>query len=513
MGNNAVKTIIIVLVLVVLSFIVGAQVSDNVRDSAGAFFLIACVIGMFFMLWMGTNSWKLIFIVPLLMPFMPFQLEFVPPHMAMTCVIGIYWVAMRALGHAHFTWRTLPLLDWQIAIVFCYMAVGYYRHPVTVKVLGLDYDYVGGTDYIYCVWCILYYVILSSLPIRLHELLTLLKKVFFISLGIGFFFACKGMSAGSEGSVGEHMSAEETLEKGRFGFFTSVGTKLLCWVYLHWPIQRILRHGTRMGMAVFGLLSVLVSGGRTNLITLSIPLAFIAMIKREFLFLLLSGCLVYMGLLGLSVSGALQEAPYGMQRVVSILPGLRISQEAEEDTKESSEIRKRMWKNALDPRTGLIKDYVWGDGYQSSLAMQERDKTARMRGVSLDQQKFMEQSGSWHNGWVSMIHRVGIIGLILLQVLMLSAVLILYQVACALIKIPDGIYGILPLLGILAPAFTSSFLVMRVLTVLMCFPSYALMKIFYCQLREKGLLEPLFPNQRYVPLMIREQEAVAAGRR
>lgn len=510
MGNNTVKTIIIVMVLVVLSFIVGAQISDSMKGSAGAFALVAGVAVMFFLLLMGNSSWKLCFILPVFLPFMPFRIEFVPPLFAFTFCIGCYWLVMWGLRQSRFEWHSLPILDIQVALVFLYMLVSFYRHPVAVKALGLDYDFVGGREYFYCLFATSHYIILSSLPIRLEELLSLLKKMFFIGIGLGFYYAFKGMLRPGSGmdfvEDAEHADAGDVLANGRFSYFAGVGANLLLYAYSRWPLTQLFRSVSRCGMLLFGSLAVLVSGWRTNLAILIVKLTFISFVKRELAALIFIGLFFYMGLLALSTGGVFYDAPFGMQRVLSILPGMQISEKAKEDANSSSEIRVRMWKNALNPRTGLIKDYVWGDGYQSSLSMMRRDQTAEMRGVRHDIQAKLQQQGLWHNGYVTFIHRLGFIGLIVFQVLMLSFVLINFQTAQALRKIENGVFGILPCLSLVGVSLTVSFLVLGPVDVFLGYHAMVLSKIQYCALSKRGLIPPLFVRYTYVPMIIREQQ-------
>lgn len=509
MGNNAVKTIVMVMVLVVLSFIVGAQISDSVKGSTGAFALIAVVAVMFVMLLMGSKSWVLSFYVPVVMPFLPFQLEFVPPHYAITFLIGIYWVLMWMLGHARFKWHSLPILDIQIAILFLYMAVSFYRHPVTIKALGLDYDFVGGKDYVICIWATMHYVILSALPIKFEELLTVFKRVFYLSLGSGFYFAVRGMlgGGGAPGMNAEESSLGDTFMKTRFSFFSGVGSQLFFYVYCRWPLERILNSSARTGIALFGVLSILVSGWRTLLISMSLQVAYVSLLKREVHSVLMCACVCYAGLLGLSGSGVLLQMPEGMQRVVSIVPGMTISQSVRDSARDSSEIRKRMWKDALNPRTGLIKDYVWGDGYQASRAEQLRDATALMRGKRLDMQDYLSQNGQWHNAFITFLHRLGVIGLVIIQVLLLSTVVVVFQAFRALAKYEDGVFGIVQLLGVVPLAFGAYFMVFVVADVFFAYGTMLIAKLLYCHLRDQGRIEPLFMNRSYVPMIIREQEA------
>lgn len=243
--------------------------------------------------------------------------------------------------------------------------------------------------------------------------------------------------------------------------------------------------------------------------TFIIQIAILAFLKKEVSVMVVCCSFLYAGVFALSATGSFEDAPYGMQRVLSSVPGVKVSAQADEDTTQSSAIRIRMWKNALDPRTGMIRDYIWGDGFQTSLASISRDNVARMRKGHLDQQEYMERRGSWHNGWITIIHRMGIMGLILIHVYYIVAFVCFFRVSRVLLKVKDGIYAYCSITGFLPLAFGSSFMVYTLVDHFRAVTSIALMKLLFCLLQEHALLPPLFSNRQYVPMIIREQAAGA----
>lgn len=509
MESGAVKKIVLAMVLVVLSLLIGSQISDSVGASIGAFGIIGCLVGLFAMLWLGAECWKLIFWGPIALSIVP-QVSQLPISVAavITCLIGCYWGIMRLMGYVSFRWHFLPILDAWVFVIALYMAFTFYRHPVAINMLGMDGDMVGGKDYIICILAMFSYVVISALPWKLEPLIKCLKWVFYVGLTISLvksFITCMNPSA-AEGVSEEGGSAGEVLEKGRFSFFAAPGMKVLIFVYYRYPLMRIFSSWKKLCAMAFGFFSIVVSGWRTQLVCMMINLSFIAAVKRELTALLAMGIFAYGGLIGLGGLGTFESAPYGLQRVLSALPGIKVSKEAVSDTSESSDIRVRMWKNALDPRTGLIKDYIWGDGFQDSKSGLMRESTARMRGRHIDQQQIMERHGVWHNGWITYTHRLGVVGLVILQGFLLMLAVYIYRLGQALRRVPDGVFAFVISVGSIPLVFTSAFLVWEVNSIFGTFIGIALTKVLYCLMLERGLLAPMFSHRAYVPMTIRELE-------
>lgn len=507
MGNGAVKTIVLLMALVVLSVIVGAQVSDSAQASVGAFATIGVCAALFGMLLLGSNCWHLIFLLP---PFI-YQVPGVagsgiPLSFLVVIAIGLYWTLMWVMGFVRFTWYSLPLLDSLVLILFFYMVVSFYRHPVAMNILGFDYDYVGAKDYAMCLSAMGCYVTYSFITWRLEPLLRCLKWTFYISFSFAVFNAFEGMLFPDSMIGVEGMDAGEVLKNGRFSFFAAVGMSLLIVVYGGNSFRNIMASCWKLLAVLLGVASVMMSGWRSQMMLMVVNVSFLAIVKRELAVLAAMGVCAYACLFLAGASGTLEGAPYGLQRVLTAVPGIQVSQEAVRDAEGSSEIRIKMWKNALDPRTGLIKDYIWGDGFQISRASIKRDEVARMRNRFIDQQQYMERSGSWHNAWVTYLQRLGIVGLVLIQTFLLVCVVYALHVTRALLHLQNGVYALAIVTKFLGISFLSCVGVWTVSDVFGVFGSIALVKVLYCLLREHRLVTPMFSRrQYYIPLIIREQ--------
>lgn len=505
MGTGAVKTIVMLMVLVVFSILIGAQISDNMRASTGAFAVIGGVAFLFALLWMGQNSWKLLYCLPPVLTLLPVNFQSLPHAYLVAMVVLGYWSVMRIMGYVRFTWYGHGVLDGAVCIVMAYMAISYYRYPVAMQMMGLDYDYVGGREYLFAICASIYYIALSSIPVRYEELVKTLKLAFLIGIAGEAYWAVWGVLHPTSALTMGAETAGDVFIKGRFSYFSTIGTSLVVWVYLRYRIGSILTSLWKLLLGVIGLGGVLVSGWRTSMAIVALYLAIIAYVKREFFLLVIFGIMAYGGLFLLGSTGALTSAPYGLQRVVSVLPGVRISSAARSDTRGSTQIRTEAWKAALDPKSGVIKDYVWGDGFQTSRQALSREITASMRGQS-ESGNFLIRSGLWHNGFITYLHRLGIVGVILIHVMFLIALVMMLRLAVVVINRPEGPYVIYPMLLFTPVALASGYLVWMVTDVFRVMTSLALIKIVYVMLIRQGKLEPFMSRRQYVPLMIRQIE-------
>lgn len=510
MGNNAVKGVIVIMLLVIASVLIGVQISGSIKESLGSFAVIALIVGFFFMVLIGKRLWMLIFLLPPFFRFIPLPIltQFHPTQLTALLVLAA-WLVMSALRQVQMKWRPLPVLDIACGIVLLYMIASYYRHPVALMALGLDFDYVGGKEYVSCFMAVVNYLALSLIPIQYKDLRKVLRWSFYCTLAMSIYGSLAGMlHIGSYGAEVESEGSDvsDSFLNGRFSYFSQLGILLISYLYTRYPWHKLLTSFRHSGIIALSLFFILISGWRGTLIRFALQIFTLAIAKRELSVLFLCGSFLYAALFGLSSFNLLENAPYGMQRVVKTLPGMHVSAKAEQDTDSSSEIRKRMWVRAMDPRTGLIKDYVWGDGFGLSLSHIKRQQTAYMRTRYHDMQAYLETNGEWHNGLITYIHRLGYVGAVLIHLVLLIAAYYSMQVLRCTVCTPDGGYISIVCIGFFTHLYASSFLVLTVHTFFLAFPSIVYSKILYCMLRDEGKILPLFRTERYIPLSIQAIE-------
>ena len=501
MGNGGIKSIIVAALLVVLSFIIGVQASEGAVDAMA---IIAVIVGLFIMLYLGKNAWWMIFLAPPLLSAVPIgALQRFPLGLMAGSGVLLYWLVMRAIGQVHFTWRSLWSFDAMMLIIGIYTCISFYRHPAVMDFLQVDYDTIGGQEYFYWFFAVLFFIALSSIPIRYEELTKVYKYSFFLTLGVTIW----GVFRGAGTAAASDTDIMENAQTSRFTLFSGLGTYMFYYLYLRYPLRKILISPLKLITMLLCVGSVLISGWRGTLIAFSFTTAFVSILKKEFTYLVIMGAAVYGSLLFLSSQKALDELPYGMQRTLAAIPGVHVSQAAERNAHGSSEWRIVMWKWALDSRTKLIKDYVWGDGFGRSREELGRRQTALMRRTLIvgNQVDFASQ-GVWHSGWITTMHRLGIIGLIIIVMTQLLAVYLTIRMVSGYWKQKDGIFVIYVFITI-----PSSCIMYHLGTggpgmFYATLAHYTQLKLAYCLARDKGLIPPLFFAKRYVPMAIQAIE-------
>lgn len=505
MGSNIVKTIVLLMVLVVLSFVVGAQVSDNVKDSVGAFAVIAAIVGASLLIYMGPRVWQLMFILPPFLDLVPSSLFdhaitqcCFAPFAVSTIVLG-YWIVLWSMGRAKMRWRGAAILDIPFLLFVALMVAAYIRHPVVLNVMDLDYDSIGGEEVVILVFVLAHYVAFSIIPISKQELekcLALSFKFFLLSSAVTISLGL--LKGGAKVGV------------ARFYLLYPLGSTLLFYAYSKYPIAKMLASVRCWAIAGFGLISALLTGQRQNMAFLLSGIVFIAFIKREVIVLIVALCSAYVGIIFLSEMGELGRLPHMVQRSVASIPGVKVNDAQQMSTSSTMETRYNIWSYAMDPRTGVIKDYVWGDGFAFSKAYMLRQSVAAMRGTGggTNDNEGMTVSRNFHNGAIHTISRIGYIGFAHCLFMCVLAWGVSIQVLRAWYRTETYPYIVLGVINMPITLQVYPYASITTKYFLFSLQSYIFLKLCYCIARESGTLRPLF-RQPYVPLMIQEQEQPA----
>lgn len=523
MGGNAVKTIVLLMVLVVLSLLVGTQVSDGLKDSVGAFAVIAGVVGGFLLLFLGKNVWWLIFLLPPILNVFGIN--------ALRGSLGAYGVAGLILcfnliqsvflRQYKLTWHKLWPFDALFAIIVLYMCISYYRYPVFLEIMGDDVEVVGAAPYIVCLGAVVYYFALSSLPITSAELEKILRWVFWWMIamelvhvifryvrGDVYWSPLEGLGV-NDGEIG--------IGERRITLLTTLAGLLLPYCYAALPFAALLRSPIRLFGILFSLYGISLAGARGIFLYTATSVMGISWIKREMGISCLLGLAVWGGCIALGSNGTLQNAPSTLQRILSILPGVQVDSKISSGAEASSEVRVIAWKMAFDTRAGYIKDYVWGDGFQESRKVLERGMVASMRGVGqgigLERgNDMLARTGMWHNYFITIMHRLGVVGCVLSYCMMLMGAVLAFIIGRYYLGKPFFAYfcalGAFPVLSSPIGFFFSAGIVP---TFFHSFVTLVLLKLLYALLREEGKLPQFSLSRSYVPMVIREHSLPGAS--
>ena len=501
MNATAIRNVIVAIVLVLFCILIGSYAAEDKNVSV---IMIAGIVGFIFMVVLGRRAWVLLYLLPPLVGFLPLGvLQKLPAGFLVAGFVLVYWTLMWIMGYVQFKWRALPALDAIVLAVFLYYLLTFYWHPVSINELGIEAEYVGGKEYVWCVLAVVYYVTLSCIPCSYDALYSVLRKTMYLVVGVTVFVAVSGLfGMVSAGSLGEEAG------NSRFSLFSELGVVVFLIAFSKKTFHEIMASPKYILIMLFCCAAVVISGWREKLVGFGAIGLALCYIKRELAYIIISGIAVYGALLYLSEEKVVEEHfPFGMQRTLSIFPGVQIRDDVREETEHSSEWRKVMWRWALDPRTGYIKDYVWGDGFGQAVSDLNRYHVSLMRGSAIfgDQEDFA-YTGTWHNGPILAIHRTGIVGLALITITFLYGAFLIIRVCRAYRGSPMFTLAVLflcRLYGDIAHFYISAGQITRFFD---DFVYLALAKVLYCIGREEGIIVPVFSKGRYNPMLIAEQK-------
>lgn len=506
MGNGAVKTIVMLMVLVVLSVLIGAQISDSMKDSIGAFALIAFICVAFGMLWMGKKCWQLLYFLPAFLINAPLLGETagvhnLPLEYAAAAVVFVYGLLMWVMGYIQLRWRAHLFLDLLIVCLVIMFIWSYLQYPVSIMVLDPDAEYVGGKEYVWMLTALLYYIALSSMSGPREETLRVIKLSFYVLCAGQLLYCVYGCV--SIGSIGGLLNF-------RLSFFCTLASALLFYIYCSAPVSQVLRSSRNVVVGIFSMAALLLGGRRETFINAGEALIFASLLKKELTAFVVMGGLLYGMAFILGEQHVWDNAPSSVQRVLVVLPGVNLPGSVRHSTEGSSETRRMVWRLGLDPRTGYIKDYIWGDGFQTKMSEMRRGQIARMRGVQ-DKSAWgfarsLAASGNWHNGWLVVVHKLGIVGLVLVNSIFLCGMVMTAQVSRAYRRRAEYPFYMALCLPVAQTALSFAWGTQTFLHFFNIFQALGIIKILYCIAREEGTLRPLFYREPYVPMTIRELE-------
>lgn len=507
MSGGIIKNIILAILLLWISFLVGSEAASDV-ESAGM--IIAGIVALFVFIILGHNCWWLLFILPPVIGLIPLGvIQRLPLQHSIAAIILIYWFLMKLIGRSKFTWRSLPWYDYSLLVALVYIAISYYRHPVAIEAFAADdTQIVGGKDYIQILMVSIYFIVLSVIPFNWEQLKKVLRWVVWVSVIVNIVSAMMiGVTGGGVENGGEEGLAE-AMVTSRFSSFAPLGQCLSCLVLSIAPLNKIICSPVKLGTFIVGIGGVMISGFRSWIAPIAFYAIWVSAIYRKILLCMFLALGSYATLLYLSAEDLLEDLPFGVQRVLSAVPGMNVSSEAKQAAKETVDWRQTMWQWAWDPRTKYIKDYCFGDGFgHDRMSLKRRAiSIARGRITGADQETYAEHN-SWHNFYLENIKTLGFVGLILVICLMLEALVLAFYTEVKLFRDPIIIYVMYALSSLVIEEF-------RILTTtgftghtLQCaIGGGALAKVIYIEARKAGVIAPFHWRKRYVPMAVRQLE-------
>jgi hypothetical protein len=332
--------------------------------------------------------------------------------------------------------RKISMLDYLIYINLAYLATVYIRNPVGVY--AMQTSMVGGRPYFETLLATGAYLILSRTTpsdavARMFPLFYLIPTGVVAVLDIVArimpqFSYPLAMIYSGVGSISPTASLQDSAEVGRDRItglrdVGSVGVLALCARYSPATLITPL-YPWRLLLFLSALVAMFLSGFRAALFAAIVFFLLSAFIRKRVPDIIIAaGSGVLLLTLLISLQGSVIQLPLTMQRALSWLPG-EWNQEAVEDAEGSTRWRFEMVEWAWNDTT-VLRNKIWGQGIGFSLDDMNLIAamiTSREAGINLlggsDREQFMI-TGTFHNGPISAIRCVGIVGLCLYAVLII----------------------------------------------------------------------------------------------
>ena len=211
----------------------------------------------------------------------------------------------------------------------------------------------------------------------------------------------------------------------------------------------------------------------------------------------------------MSERGFVRECPFGVQRVLTVVPGITVEEHIKRDAEGSSEWRIKMWKWACDPRTGLIENYIWGDGPVRSLSLISRHQRAIIRRETWSGDlEFFSKTKQWHSGFITNLSVLGIVGSVVMLCGQLWGACYSLKVCHSLRDSQYYVYSLVHLVALFSSIFFYYISTGSPGVYLVGFVWFGYLKMYYSIALEEGRLQPWKWRKRYVPIMAKVQARI-----
>jgi hypothetical protein len=420
MESSQIKGLFIIVVAAIFAVYLGIAAATAQTEAIA---WVAGFMGVAFILALGNNVWMLI----------PVTLGLVgsvnampgsPPPWAIAIAITTLIYAMRiAMRRIRMTFH-FDLMDLAILLQVAVVAQAWIRNPSGVMLFGGDS--AGGKSNFLFLTAFVGYFCLAWTTTSMKHFKWALTATIVVLIGDGFIsvigdwipsFASAIMPIYSNANFNVAMSgtADWDLESERAG-----GGFAILGRYLVIPLFSMVRPLSCLNplrlhyflIASGGCIMTLLSGFRSGAAYLAVVFIASSLIRRRVFDVMAVGMMSLLFLCLLMLSGQIRNLPFGVQRVLSILP-VEVSAAARMDAENSSEWRFEMWRLAFFTDR-YIRNKTLGDGFGiSAREMQAKlDQTfsGTYQGFSIQDQ--MLATGSYHGFHVETIRFTGIVGLL-----------------------------------------------------------------------------------------------------
>ncbi len=380
-----------------------------------------------------TNIWVLLPIGWYLsgrLPWLP-----VPLSVRDMCFMAVIFFYVLFLATRTVPWnRKVGTLDYLIYLNLAYLATVYVRNPVGFS--AIQSSMVGGRPYFEILLAFGAFAVLSRVNpsdglVKAFPFFYLVPTGIVAALDIvartlpQFSYPIARIYSGA-GSLSMTAGMEQAAQVGEDRLtglkdFGNVGVLALCSRYSPMSLMSPL-YPLRCILFVAALAALFLSGFRSAILAAIVFYALATLLRGRGLDIWMAGAAGILGVVLLvSVQGSFLQLPLSMQRSLSWLPG-DWNQEAVADAEGSSRWRFEMVEWAWSDNR-ILRNKIWGQGIGFSLedmnliaaSLFAGQGGANMLGGS-DRENFLI-TGTFHNGPVSAIKCVGVVGLFLYSLL------------------------------------------------------------------------------------------------
>ncbi|MBQ2378860.1 MAG: hypothetical protein II295_00530, partial [Akkermansia sp.] len=330
MGGNLFKTIVAILVLALLAFLAGSLAADGAKQ---ALMPVGLIVGLFVLLYLGKNCWWLVYAASVLTPLLGISLfANFPVAYALSAVLLGYWLVMYVVGQVKITWHALWPLDIITGIFLLYFMITWIRHPVYLNAMVDDLiaegdTQFGGKPYVWAVAATFLYIFISIVPVKLDELIRVLKVITLFIIPLALLGAAKVILMG--GAVtpdGEDMG--RAIAGSRFGAFAGVSNFVYVFLVCKYSVIGFVVSPWKVCLLIMSVLGLALSGFRSYLMS-AVIIAVVSQWAHKQLSLFIILCFVMLGgLVYLSSEEQLEDLPFGVKRVLSVVPGVKFKDAA-----------------------------------------------------------------------------------------------------------------------------------------------------------------------------------------
>lgn len=501
MNSQIAKLALSMALIVVLSLILG---TNSASDRTTSFVIIGAIVGLGLMLALGRRVWWLMILFPAIPIAVP-GLGFLPKVYLAVLIVLPFMLGMVALGKYRLSWHRLWILDIPMLALLACIVQAFVRNPSGLAILGWEGEYVGGKEYVLFTLAALCYVTYSLIPTNLDDLRKLMRiYLILVTASAVYNFLTNGFDLGQ----GEELIDTEAVMGSRFAKYAGIGGFVALMMLCKYSLTQILCSLWKLPLFLAAVAGVLMSGFREQFVFLVIVAVALHVIRRQYIPLLAGAGSALLVLLALSESKILKEdVPFGIQRSLAVVPFLEVSRDAKASADSTADWRVTMWRWALDEREDYIKDRVWGDGFRVKTSDITRESMLINRGVTVyGDLELFARTGTWHNGPIECMNRIGIVGLVVCTWLMLCMIYTIMRACRSVLGMREGyifMFAIISAVGNISLWYLSAGTMIKLFAFI---PAVGMAKLIYCLALREGAIEPLWQKSHYVPLMLRAEE-------